>query len=550
LVRLYRTIAGLRCCLSLSRVRHWSSAIADAAQQQADLSVGLVPTMVALHQGHLSLIQQARQENDLVVVTIFINPLQFGPEEDFHRYPRSLEQDQQLCQQAGVDIIFAPTVAELYGMGEQFENSQSKDNLSEDSRFERRKLTQVVPPAAMMTGLCGAARPGHFEGVATVVTKLLNVVQPDRAYFGQKDAQQLAILQRVVTDSKLPVEVVPCPTVREQDGLALSSRNQYLTPQQRSQATVLYRSLKQAEQVFQTGERHRMALMSAVKAELATVAEVQPEYVELVHPATLMPLEEVEEVGLLAIAAHFGSTRLIDNVLLRNRQPIIAIDGPAGAGKSTVVRQVAHELGLLYLDTGAMYRAVTWLVLQSGIAIADEAAIAELVTQCEINLESKQENLPSSSFTIWINGQDVTQVIRTVEVTAQVSAIAAQPSVRRELVKRQQRYGRRGGIVMDGRDIGTYVFPDAELKIFLTASVAERARRRQQDLKEQGLPEVGLEELEWAILERDRKDSSRDFAPLRKAADAIEIQTDGLTVESVTAAIVDLYYQRVGRSAK
>jgi pantoate ligase / CMP/dCMP kinase len=502
--------------------------------------------MGALHGGHLSLIQRARRENDRVIVSIFVNPLQFGPQEDFHNYPRMLDADRHWCEQAGVDAIFAPSALELYGTI-SFTTHQGN-------------LTQVVPPAAMMAELCGRSRPGHFQGVATVVTKLLNLVQPDRAYFGQKDAQQLAILQQVVADLNIPVEIVPCPTVREADGLALSSRNQYLTPDQRSQAPVLYRALQQAEQIFRQGHTDRLRLISTAKDAIATVPDIQLDYVDLVHPTTMTPIENIEDVGLLAIAAHLGKTRLIDNILLRQRQPIIALDGPAGAGKSTVARQVAQALGLLYLDTGAMYRAVTWLVLQSNIALTDEPSIAELVSQSTIRLEngddgrvaeptSPELHSPSRSsmlkpLKVWINEQDVTQAIRNPEVTAHVSAIAALPVVRRELVKRQQDYGRVGGIVMDGRDIGTYVFPDAELKIFLTASVQERARRRQLDLKNQGQPDIALDELAKLIYERDYKDSTRAIAPLQKADDAIEIQTDGLTIDQVTAAIVTLYQQR------
>ncbi|WP_088890054.1 bifunctional pantoate--beta-alanine ligase/(d)CMP kinase [Leptolyngbya ohadii] len=554
-MRLFTTIAGLRCYLeaqrplraaalggsSLPDAKHHltqsqSGQIVDSNHPSNRSSnhppmVGLVPTMGALHAGHLSLIRRARQENDRVVVSIFVNPLQFGPNEDFQRYPRTLEQDERLCQEAGVDAIFAPSATELYGT--------PFAPIATD-------VTQVIPPAAMMAGLCGAARPGHFQGVATVVTKLLNVVQPDRAYFGQKDAQQVAIIRRLVADLNVPVEIVTCPIVREADGLALSSRNRYLSPEERSQATALYRGLQQAEQIFEAGRQFREDLIRAVKEQFSTVPLVQPEYIELVDPDTMNPLEQVEDTALLAVAARIGSTRLIDNVLLRNRQPIVAIDGPAGAGKSTVARQVAQQLGLLYLDTGAMYRAVTWKVLQSGIAIDDEPAIAELVSQSDIQLEQAVPQDSGSSpyaLRVWIDGEEVTQAIRTLAVTEQVSAIAALSTVRRELVKRQQAYGRRGGIVMDGRDIGTYVFPDAELKIFLTASVQERARRRLEDLKRQNQPLVSLPELEAAIAERDRKDSTRQLAPLRKAADAIEINSDDLTVADVTARIVSLYQE-------
>ena len=192
-----------------------------------------------------------------------------------------------------------------------------------------------------------------------------------------------------------------------------------------------------------------------------------------------------------------------------------------------------------------MYRAVTWLVLQQGIAIDDDCAIAELANQCKIELTPSQDL--QSPVRVWINDIDVTQAIRTIEVTSQVSAIAAQSAVRQALVKQQQSWGKRGGLVAEGRDIGTHVFPDAEIKIFLTASVSERARRRQQDFKKQGQPEVSLEQLERDIAERDWKDSTRKVSPLQKAADAIEIQTDGLTVSEVAAQIVNYYNQRLSQ---
>ncbi len=480
--------------------------------------------MGALHAGHLSLIRQAGQENGSVVVTIFVNPLQFAPSEDFQQYPRTLERDKELCEQAGVSVIFAPTAAEL--------------------GIDRENFTHVMPPTLMTSVLCGAFRPGHFEGVATIVTKLLNLVQPDRAYFGRKDAQQLAIIQRLVTDLNLPVEVVPCPIVREPDGLALSSRNQYLSVEERQQAVALHRGLSQAEKAFRSGERLSANLIQAVKKELEKVPAMKTEYIELVHPITLAPVKVVEEAGLLAVAVRLGSTRLIDNVLLRTRKPILAIDGPAGAGKSTVARRVAEQLNLFYLDTGAMYRALTWLVLQSGIAVDDEPAIAELVSQSHIEFKDHESDAQCSK-RIFINDRDITEEIRDVDVTANVSAISAHAVVRKVLVKQQQRYGISGGIVIEGRDIGTCVFPDAEVKIFLTASVQERARRRQQDLKNQGKGEISLDELEQSIFERDRKDSTRAISPLRKADDAIEIQTDYLNVDEAARAIVNRYLEKL-----
>jgi pantoate ligase/cytidylate kinase len=273
------------------------------------------------------------------------------------------------------------------------------------------------------------------------------------------------------------------------------------------------------------------------------VSDIQVEYIELVHPTTLTPLDRVDDSGLLAIAARFGSTRLIDNVLLQHRKPIVAIDGPAGVGKSTVTRKVAQALGLMHLDTGAMYRAVTWRVLKAGIDLEDEPAIAELVSQSQIYLTTDEDS--GTPPRVWIDGEEVTQAIRSLEITAHVSAIAAQSSVRQELVKQQQRWGVKGGVVAEGRDIGTHVFPDAELKIFLTASVQERARRRQQDLKDQEFDSVSLEQLERDIQQRDFRDSTRAIAPLRKAPDAIEINTDGLSINEVIERIVSLYHQQV-----
>ena len=491
--------------------------------------------MGALHRGHLSLIERARAENDRVVVSIFVNPLQFGPNEDLLSYPRTLEQDCQLCEEAGVDAIFAPN-----------EKTVGID--------ENRNPTLVVPPAEMTAVLCGRTRTHHFQGVATIVTKLLNLVRPHRAYFGQKDAQQLAIIRRLVRDLYLDTEIVGCPIVREESGLAMSSRNEYLTPLEREKAAVLYRGLQRARKQFEQGERDREALISTFTATVSVIEDVQLEYVDLVDPQTLDSLQAIAGEGLLSVAARVGSTRLIDNMVLRDRQPIIAIDGPAGAGKSTIARKVADSLGLLYLDTGAMYRAVTWLVQQEGVSLEDEPAIVELVDECQIELAAPATVLSSlgNSSTelpgpqVSINGKNVTHEIRSREVTADVSAIARLAVVRQKLVEQQQSWGQQGGLVAEGRDIGTHVFPDAELKIFLTASVEERARRRQEDYKARNTgvessPIPTTEELEQDIRQRDYTDSHREIAPLQKSPEAIEIQTDSLSIEEVTEKILSLY---------
>lgn len=522
-VPIIRTVAGLQSFLQTLQQ------ISPSVHHQAVLAnLGLVPTMGALHAGHLSLIQRARQENRWVVVSLFVNPLQFGPTEDLERYPQTLERDRLLCEQAGVDAIFAPPPSEILGEAE---------------------MTMVVPPLQLMKGLCSQSRPGHFQGVATIVMKLLNLIGPDRAYFGRKDAQQLAIIQRLVKDLNVPVEVVPCPIIRESSGLALSSRHQYLNDAQLQMATILYDSLRATQQCFREGVRDRQSLLAKLHHILAQQPAVQLEYAELVDAVTLEPLNQVESVGMVAIAAHINQTRLIDNILLDARQPILAIDGPAGAGKSTVTRLCAQALGLKYLDTGAMYRAITWLVLQSHIDFADQLAIADLVSQSDIKLQldANPEHCPS----VWVQRKDVTEVIRTPEVTQAVSAIAAQSAVRQALVKQQRILGQAGGIAAEGRDIGTHVFPDAGLKIFLTASIDERARRRQQDLVQRGNPPIDLKKLQQQIVHRDQKDSQRAISPLCKAYDAVEVNTDSLSIEEVTQQIVTLYQNRfIGSSVK
>jgi pantoate ligase / CMP/dCMP kinase len=264
-------------------------------QSHRSQSIGFVPTMGALHRGHQSLLDRARHENTLAIVSIFVNPLQFGANEDLDRYPRQLEIDRVICETAGIDALFVPTAV---GMG--INNS----------------LTQVIPPATLVSGLCGRTRIGHFQGVATIVTKLLNIMQPDRAYFGEKDAQQLAIVRRIVADLNMPVNVVGCPTVREDTGLALSSRNRYLSPTARNQAAVIYRSLQQAQKLVELGDLSTQAILAAVKAELSTIPEFSLEYLELVNPHNLQSIDWLEHRGLLAIAGRIENVRLIDNILL------------------------------------------------------------------------------------------------------------------------------------------------------------------------------------------------------------------------------------------
>lgn len=254
--------------------------------------IGIVPTMGYLHEGHLSLVRAAREKCDVVVMSIFVNPLQFGPNEDFDRYPRDLERDRALADQAGVDVLFTPDVSEMYP----------------------RKILTNISVSNVTNPLCGRSRPGHFDGVATVVMKLFQIVQPDYAFFGQKDAQQVAVVTQMVQDLNVPVQIVPCPIIREADGLAMSSRNVYLTPGERAQALVLSHSLSLAEKWLREG-----VTIEEVRGRVMDIISEKPlaaiEYVEILSYPELEPLEQAVSgtTLILALAVRFGKTRLIDN---------------------------------------------------------------------------------------------------------------------------------------------------------------------------------------------------------------------------------------------
>jgi pantoate--beta-alanine ligase len=266
-----------------------------AARAAACSTVGFVPTMGALHDGHLSLIRAARGDNDCIVSSIFVNPAQFGPNEDFNAYPRTLEADLAQLEQAGVDIAFIPPVEDIYPTGFQ-------------THVEVEHVSQ---------GLEGARRPGHFRGVATIVAKLFNMTQPTVAYFGQKDAQQVVVLRRMVADLNFPLHIAVIPTARESDGLALSSRNRYLTPQQRADAPALYRALHAADLAFTTGESDPQALRALIAQHLTNQSSGEVEYISIAHPQTLRELDApITHPVLASLTVRFGQTRLLDNILL------------------------------------------------------------------------------------------------------------------------------------------------------------------------------------------------------------------------------------------
>jgi pantoate ligase/cytidylate kinase len=337
-----------------------------------------------------------------------------------------------------------------------------------------------------------------------------------------------------------------CATVRDHDRLPCSSRNRYLSAAERLRAAALPAALAAArlEALATPAGVAAEALITAVCSRLEA-ADLVIDYVQLVQAHTLEPLRRPQGLTLLAAAVHCGSSRLIDHVLLMSRPPIVAIDGPAGAGKSTVTRAFARRLGLIYLDTGAMYRALTWWVQRQGVDPADARAVAPLLEGLDLQLSTGD----AEQQRVQINGHDVTDAIRSPEVTAQVSAVAAHGCVRAALTRQQQAMGARGGLVAEGRDIGTAVFPDADCKVFLTATVAERARRRAEDLRQRGFSVPPLPELEASIAERDHLDSTRAVAPLVQAEDAVELVTDGMSIEAVIEVLVDLFRQRIPEEA-
>jgi pantoate--beta-alanine ligase len=278
----------LKICTAIHEMRAASGAIRRAGKR-----LGFVPTMGALHEGHLSLVRAARASSDAVAASIFVNPTQFGPNEDLAKYPRSFERDCELLQAEGVKLLFAPSVEEMYPAG---------------------GVTWVTVEG-LSDKLDGRSRPGHFRGVTTVVAKLFHIVEPDVSFFGQKDAAQVAIIRRMVRDLHLPLEIVTCPIVREADGLAMSSRNAYLDPQQRKRALVLHHSLLRVQRLADAGEQEAGKLVAAGREEFAKESSVRLDYFEIVDRDKLDPVEDISAGALVAVAAYVGSTRIIDNIV-------------------------------------------------------------------------------------------------------------------------------------------------------------------------------------------------------------------------------------------
>jgi len=278
-----------------------------AAARHGGRRIAFVPTMGALHAGHVSLLEAARRDGGYLVVSIFVNPTQFAPGEDFERYPRDEAGDLKICRQHGVDLVFIPTVADMYPPD----------------------AATTVHVARLTETLCGPHRPGHFDGVTTVVAKLFNIVQPDVAYFGEKDAQQRAVIRRMVRDLAITIEVVGCPTVRESDGLALSSRNAYLSPQERRQARCLYQALSAARARIERGESDPGAIVAEMRRIIDAAGPAHVDYIDIVDPDSLQPVPRIERRVLVALAVRIGTTRLIDNLQVDPRRGA-DYDDPAG----------------------------------------------------------------------------------------------------------------------------------------------------------------------------------------------------------------------------
>jgi pantoate--beta-alanine ligase len=264
------------------------------SQKRAGKSIGFVPTMGYLHEGHLALAKRSIQENEFTVMSIFVNPTQFGPKEDFSKYPRDMARDCRMAEEAGIDMIFAPTVEEMY-----------------PSHYKSYIIVEDITEI-----LCGASRPGHFKGVATVVAKLVNIIEADKAYFGQKDAQQAIVIQKMVKDLNMNVEIITCPIVREADGLAMSSRNVYLSPEQRKAALILSKTLFEAEELVENGETDKEKVVEYIKKRIMAEPLASIEYVEALDADTLEARGQFKCRMLVALAARFGTTRLIDNIIV------------------------------------------------------------------------------------------------------------------------------------------------------------------------------------------------------------------------------------------
>jgi len=482
-------------------------------------NINFVPSMGNLHPGHKKLIIEAKKSKEnLVILSIFINPLQFNDKQDLRNYPRTINKDIELAFAAGADAIFIPCVDEIFPKNaKQIKYIKASENLSKT--------------------LCGISREGHFDGVCTVVYRLINIVKPEVIFLGEKDWQQLLIIKEMVAKYNIGVEIKSIDTQRDIDGIPFSSRNNLLLEHDKAQLKFFSEELFHAKQTFkQTKTISLKKIIKRLKGK-----DIKVEYLEHVNAFNLKRSTSEMNITMLAGAIICGSTRLIDHIFLMKRDPIIAIDGPAGSGKSTVTKLIAKKLNFIFLDTGAMYRALSWYLIKEKINYKNRKDLNSFLSDISIKFKSVEDG---KQYVI-INNHDVTEKIRSQEISSIVSSIASIKEVREFLVKEQRKIGDAGGIIAEGRDIGSKVFPNAELKIFLTATINERAKRRKNELEALDQNTINFVQLKNEIEKRDFDDANRKISPLIKAKDAIEIISDGYTVSQVVEKILEIYFETI-----
>ena len=488
-------------------------------KESLNKKISFVPTMGNLHKGHLKLIEEANKQNShTTLVSIFINRLQFNNKKDFTQYPKSLTKDIELAFKYGADAIFIPSDKEIF---------PKNDN----------EILYLKASQKLSATLCGIKRIGHFDGVCTVVYRLLTLIQPKILLLGEKDWQQVLILKAMAKEMNLNIKFKSIATVRDSDGVPFSSRNNLLSKSERRMMKLFSQELLNTQNIF-LGKKEvdNKEIINKLRQ-----SKISLEYLELVNAYNLQKTNTLGNITLLAGAIICGKARLIDHVFLMRRKPIIAIDGPAGSGKSTVTKLIAKQLHLLYLDTGAMYRALSWYLKKENINYERKIHLEETLKNISILFKSTNKSFQD----VYINNICVTEVIRSQEISSIVSSIASINEVREFLVSEQRKFGDKGGLVAEGRDIGTQVFPNAELKIFLTASIDERAKRRKIELENKEDVIINFEEIKEQIKNRDLMDSTRKISPLKKAKDAFEINTDGFSVNEIVQKIVDLYNETI-----
>ena len=484
-------------------------------------NINFVPTMGNLHKGHLELIHQSNKDgSNETLVSIFINPLQFNDKRDFKNYPKTIEKDIRLAFSSGANAIFVPSEKEILNI---------------------KSLIYQKACKKLSSNLCGKSREGHFDGVCTIVLRMLKIINPQKMFLGEKDWQQVMILKNMVKKLNLKVEIKSINTQRDADGVPFSSRNNLLTTSERKDLQFFSKELKKAKKNFLVNKVINLGeINNSFKKK-----NLKVEYLQHLSAFSLNESIDKENITILAGAILCGSTRLIDHVFLMKRKPIIAIDGPAGSGKSTVTKLIAKKLDFIYLDTGAMYRALSWFLIDQKTSYENDYILEECLKKLNIvfktNLNSDQD--------IFINDICVTNKIRSQKISSIVSSIASIGKVREFLVKEQRKIGDKGGIVAEGRDIGTTVFPKAEIKIYLNASIDERAKRRKIELEIQG-QDINFDKLKDQIKQRDLDDSTRNISPLVKAEDAIEIITDNYTAEQIANKIIQIFYEKLPKEIK